>query len=328
LPVGKLPAGLLRELLAVGPSLPPEVRLGPAVGEDACAIEVAAGVLVVATDPITFTGRRVGAHAAVINANDVAVMGVRPRWFLATVLLPEGTSAGEVRDLFHETREALGRLDAALVGGHTEVTPIVSQPVVVGVFLGLSEEGNVVQSGGLEDGDVVLQVGPAPVEGAAVLAMEAADRLEALDAAVVVSASRALEDPGISVVDPALRAAELGARAMHDPTEGGLATGLIELAEASGTGLVVDEEAVLWFEPGRVICDALGADPWGTLASGSLLAGFRADAADGAARELRDRGFVVAAIARAEGTGVCTRSGRSLPRFDTDEVARVLALAR
>ncbi len=326
--VGKLPAELLRELLAGGPPLPPEVRLGPAVGEDACAIDVPGGTLVVATDPITFTGRGVGAHSVVINANDVAVMGVRPRWFLATVLLPEGTTREEVRVLFDETHRALERFEAALVGGHTEGTPAVAQPLVVGVFLGLAEEGRWVRTGGLEAGDVVLQVGAAPVEGAAVLAVEAAPRLTALAPGTLERARRALEDPGISVVAPALLAARLGARAMHDPTEGGLATGLLELAEASGTGLLVDEEAVLWFGPGRAVCAALEADPWGTLASGTLLAGFSAADAERAVHTLREQGFSVAAIARAEGTDVRTRAGCPLPRFDTDEVARVLGSER
>ncbi len=324
LPIGKLRADLLRELLA-GLPLPPEVRLGPALGEDACAIDVQAGVLVATTDPITFTGRGVGAHAVLINANDIAVTGVRPRWFLATVLLPQGTTESDVRDLFGEMREALSGIGASLVGGHTEVTAAVQRSIVVGVFLGMAEDGSIVKTGGLEAGDVVLQVGPAPVEGAAVLATEAADRLGALESGLLESAGRALVDPGISVVDAALLSARLGACAMHDPTEGGLATGLIELSEASGSGLVVDEEAILWFGPGRALCDALGADPWGTLASGTLLAGSRPDLAEDAARELRENGFAVATIARAEGADVRTRAGRPLVRFDTDEVARVLA---
>ena len=116
LPTGKLPPKLLAELLADGPPLPEEVRLGPAPGEDACAIELPAGTLIAATDPITLTGAGVGAHAVVINANDVAVMGARPRWFLATVLLPEGTHENEVRELFRGTRLALRDCGAALSG--------------------------------------------------------------------------------------------------------------------------------------------------------------------------------------------------------------------
>ena len=325
LPVGKLPAGLMQELLEAGAPPPAEVLLGPSVGEDACAIRVPSGVLVVATDPITLTGAGVGSHAVVINANDVATTGVTPQWFLAAVLLPVGTTSKGVRALFAEMREALQRLGASLVGGHTEVTAAVSQVVVVGQFLGLSDDGHFVRTGGVEVGDRILQVGPAPVEGAAVLAVEARDRLDHLLRTTIEAARGAIEDPGLSIVEAALEATRLGAHALHDPTEGGLATGLCELAQASGLALVVEPEAVLWFEPGVAVCEALGADPWGTLASGTLLAAFAPDVSAGALRALESAGFRVADIGHAEpGTGVRTPDGRPIPRFDADEVVRVL----
>lgn len=321
---GKLPAALLRELLDAADPLPAEVRLGPAVGEDACAIDVPGGVLVAATDPITLTGHEVGAHAVVINANDVAVMGVRPRWFLATLLLPAGTRSSEVRELFARMRETLAGLGATLVGGHTEVTAAVTQPVVVGQMLGLREDRHFVRSSGVHPGDVIVQIGPAPVEAAKILVGECVDRLQHLDAAVLERARGALQDPGISVVEPALAAAELGATALHDPTEGGLSTGLYELAEASELKLTVDVAAVLWFRAGAAVCEALGADPWGALASGTLLAAFSAVDARRAREQLEARGWPTSVIASAEpGQGVFAAE-RPLVSFDRDEVARLL----
>src|SRR5438876_6206890 len=135
LPPGKLASGLLEQLLAtLGPS-PGEVRLGPALGEDACVLEVRDGILVAACDPITLTSARVGRYAVIVNANDVAVMGVRPCWFLVTVLLPVGSTEHQVHELFADMRDALAGLGVALVGGHTEVTAAVRQPVVVGQML-------------------------------------------------------------------------------------------------------------------------------------------------------------------------------------------------
>ena len=326
LPTGKLHPQLLRELLGAQSPLPAEVRLGPEPGEDACAIDVPGGTLVAATDPITLTGSGVGSHSVVINANDVAVMGVRPRWFLAAILLPDGTSEQQVRAIFAGIRRALDAVGAALVGGHTEITAAVAQPVVVGQMLGLAENGRIVRTGGALEGDAIVQAGAAPVEGAAVLAAEASKRLSAVDAALRRRAREALTLPGISVVESALLAAELGAHALHDPTEGGLATGLHELAEASQLKIRLDGEPVLWFEPGRAICDALGADPWGTLASGTLLAAIPADRAGAVCSELEARGVPASAIGRAvPGSGVEHSDGRPLPRFDRDEVARVLA---
>jgi hydrogenase maturation factor len=328
IPTGKLPPALLAELLAAGPPLPSEVRLGPKVGEDACAIDVPAGTLVAGTDPITLTGQDIGAHAVVVNANDVAVMGVRPRWFLAAVLLPAGTRERDVRALFAAMRKALSACGAALVGGHTEVTQAVAQPVIVGQMLGLAETGRIVMTGGVRAGDAVVQVGSAPVEGAAVLAREAGTRLGGVRRASRAAALRALEDPGISVVEPALACAALGATALHDPTEGGLAAGLVELADASGVALEVESDAIAWFEPGLEICAAVGADPWGTLASGSLLAAFPAGAAARACAALAARGFRAGPIGRAHAGAGVRRDGRPLEAPARDEVARVLEQPR
>jgi len=302
------------------------VLLGPAVGEDACAIAWAEDALVAASDPITLTGSEVGAHAVVINANDIAATGARPRWFLATLLLPQGTCADEVRELFQAMHRALDRVGAVLVGGHTEVTGAVMQPVVVGTMLGLAEGGRFVRTGGAQPGDVVIQVGAAPLEGAAVLATEAAHRLSSVDPATVARAREAAREPGFSIVEPALVAARQGASALHDPTEGGLAMGLYELAEASGIALEVDADRVLWFEPGLAVCRAVGADPWGTLASGTLLAAFPTAKLPDALAALERLGTPGREIARGRaGDGVWDRDGRPLPRFQRDELARVLS---
>jgi hydrogenase expression/formation protein HypE len=325
---GKLPAALLRKLLETGRAPPTELLLPPAVGEDACAIDIHGGALIAATDPITLTGRQIGAHAVVINANDVAVMGVRPRWFLAAILLPLGTTSSEVEALFRDMHAELDRLAVTLVGGHTEITAAVVQPVVVGQMMGYQPDGRFIRTGGMRAGDIVLQIGLVPIEGAAVLANEAGERLEDLAPDLVARAQRAARDPGISIVEPALRAAELGATAMHDPTEGGLSAGLHELAEASALALRVDTDAALWFEPGRAICAALGADPWGVLASGTLLAAFPQEIADRARATLVEDGHPTARLGRAEpGSGVYGLDGSTLRRHEQDEASRILSVA-
>jgi hydrogenase expression/formation protein HypE len=322
---GKIPVGLLAELLAELPPAPPELRLGPRVGEDACAIEIAGGALIAASDPITLSSEEIGRLAVIVNANDLAVTGARPRWFLAVILVPPGTDESVVRGVFVAVRDALVEVGASLVGGHTEVTPVVTRPLVVGQMLGLAEAGRFVATGGVAPGSVVVQVGPAPVEGAAVLAQEASGRLGGLDTAVLAAARAAFDRPGISVVEAALLAARLGATALHDPTEGGLAAGLHELADASGVRIRIDRQAVLWFEPGVAVCRALGADPWSTLASGTLLAAFPAETAELALQALARQRHSAAVIGQAEpGSGVHDRDGRSIPRRERDDVDRVL----
>lgn len=325
IPPGKLPTALLRRLLAEGRRPAPGLLLGPAVGEDACALDLGGpATLVVAADPITFAGAAAARSAVLVNANDVAATGARPRWFLATLLLPPGSTEDAAEALFREMDRALDAVGAAAAGGHTEVTDAVRRPVVAGQMLGLA--ARVVPTGGLRAGDVVVQVGPAPVEGAAVLAGALEGRGGEVPEAVARAAARALDDPGISIVAPALLAAELGATAMHDPTEGGLAGALGEMGEAAGVALSVDRAAVLWFAPGVEICRALNADPWATLASGALLAGFPPGIAAAAIRRLREAGHAAAVIATAgPGTGVRDLDGRPIPTPARDEVARLLA---
>lgn len=324
---GKLPSRLLASLLSESASPTPEVLLGPRIGEDACVIKLPAGALVAASDPITLTGSDVGAHAVLINANDVAVTGVRPRWFLAVVLLPTGTEEETLRQIFIGMRRELDSLGAVLVGGHTEVTDVVKQPVVVGQMLGHRDDGQFLPTGGLRPGDVVLQIGEAPIEGSAIAAGALLDRLASLPEEVIDAARGALRDPGISVVEAALLCSDLGARALHDPTEGGLSAGLYELAEASGVAIEgVDPASIPWFAAGLEICRELGIDPWGTLASGALLAGFPASEAESALAAFAQRGIPAQQVGIArEGTGVRLSSGEPLARYERDELSRLLA---
>jgi hydrogenase expression/formation protein HypE len=323
--MGKVSAVLLERLLEDLAPLPPEVVVGPAIGEDACAIEVEAGVLVAASDPITLSAAGVGRAVVTINANDLAVTGVRPRWFLATVLLPVGATESELERLFGEMRSALSAVGAALVGGHTEVTDVVSSPVVVGHMLGFAPTGRIVTTSGVRSGDAIVQVGMVPIEGAAVLALEHAAALASLPHATVQAASAAMDDPGISVVEAAIAAAELGASAMHDPTEGGLAAALWELASAAQVALRIDRDRIAWFPAGLDVCRAAGADPWATLASGMLLAAFPEPGASDAVQGLAARGYEAVIIGLAEpGEGVRDTTGRPIPWPDRDEVARLL----
>ena len=324
LPPGKLAPDFLARLVET--SLPPEVVLGPRIGEDACAIEVETGTLVAATDPITLTGAGVGAHAVAVNANDVAVTGARPRWFLACVLLPEGSTREDAEALFAGMRSALDLVGAALVGGHTEVTGAVRQPLVVGQMLGVATE-RIVPTGGLRPGDAVVQIGPAPVEGAAVLAdVLPQERLASISPRALEAARSAVDAPGILVVEPALAAARSGATALHDPTEGGLSAGLHEMADASGVTLTIEPDRILWFEPGLELCTVAGLDPWGTLASGTLLAGFSPDRLDRASHDLASAGHPHSVIGRAgHGCGVTLAGGSRLARFERDELSRLQA---
>ena len=119
--------------------------------------------------------------------------------------------------------------------------------------------------------------------------------------------------------------ARLGATALHDPTEGGLAAGLHELARASGVRIRIDRSAALWFEPGIALCRALGADPWATLASGTLLAAFSPGLAGEALSALAAHWHAAAIGAAEPGSGLRDTGDHAIPWPERDEVARILA---
>ena len=244
-----------------------------------------------------------------VNANDLAVMGATPRWLMATLLLPEGSDRAMVESIFDQLSDACREHDITLVGGHTEVTYDLPRPIVAGAMLGEVAKDRVVLTSGAREGDSIVLTKGIAVEGTAILAREAAETLReaGVGEEVLARAARLLFEPGISVRREAEIACEAGARSMHDPTEGGLATGLLEMASASGLGLRVDAARIPVLPECRMLCDALGLDPMGLIASGSLLAAVPPDRAAGLIDALGDAGIeawgdrqVHGAVGRAE----------------------------
>jgi hydrogenase expression/formation protein HypE len=332
LPLGKLRPTLLRELLARHAAPDPRVVVGPRVGEDAAVLDMGDRYLVVTTDPITFVTEDLGWYALVVNANDLAVRGAAPRWFLATCLLPEGrTTEAEVTALFAQLGAACERQGVVLVGGHTEVTPGLERPIVVGTMLGEVDKTRLVTTGGARPGDVLVLTKGVPLEGTSIIARARADELRArgYDEAWLARARGTLAR--LSVVPEALLAADLvRVHAMHDPTEGGVATALWELADAAGVGLVVEAERIPVLAEGAALCREFGLDPLGTIASGALLLALGpADAGillHALAREGIEAAFIGRVVPREAGV-VLTRGGQpgTLPRFEQDEITRLLA---
>lgn len=334
LPTGKLPPEMLDRLLRNLPSEDPRVVIGASVGEDAAIIDFGDRYLVAKSDPITFATDRIGWYAVHVNANDVATRGAAPRWMMMTLLLPEGAATWEMTEaIVAQTAAACRELGVTLVGGHTEVTYDLPRPIIVGHMLGEVARDRLVTSGGGRPGDVVLLAGAVAVEGTALIAREFGAQAEArgVAAETVAAARRLLDEPGISVVNAAHLAVEtVQVRAMHDPTEGGLATGLHELAWAGGSGVEVDGDAIPILPECRALCAAFGLDPLGLIASGALLVVVRPDDLPALAAAYERAAIAWARIGtiteRSQGLRL-VRGGRAqpLPRFDQDEVTKLLA---
>ncbi len=329
-PVGKLPQSDLIALLARAPTNDPRVILGPGLGRDAAVVDFGDRYLVAKSDPITFATDEIGWYAVNVNANDVACLGAHPRWFIATLLLPEGrTDRPLVERIFDQIHAAGAQLGVVTVGGHTEITHGLDRPIVIGAMFGEVEPHRLVRSDGARPGDALILTKRVAVEGTALLAREAAPRLAGhLSAELLARAAAFLHDPGLSVVrDAAIATAAGEVHAMHDPTEGGIATGIHELTQAAGVGAIIEADALPIYPETQVLCDALGLDPLGLIASGSLLAAVAPQDAEAVVQALRAEGIDAAVIGtiRTE-PGVLLRSGtttRPLPTFPRDEIARL-----
>jgi len=214
LPVGKLRASFLQALFDRHPVKDERVLMGPRVGEDAAVIDLGERCLVATADPITFASEDAAWYALQVNANDIAVRGARPRWFLATLLLPEGaTTEVSVTTMFEQLTEACEALGVALVGGHTEVTHGLDRPIVAGTMLGEVEKERLVTTGGAQVGDAIVMTKGIPLEGAAIIAREREATLleRGVRPAVIRKARHFLRTPGISVVPEAEIACKLAA---------------------------------------------------------------------------------------------------------------------
>ena len=346
--LGKLPADHLARLLEGYSFSDPRVILGPRLGEDVAVLQMGDRYLVAKTDPITFATDAIGWYAVNINANDIACSGATPRWFLSTLLLPQDQAdAAMVESIFAQITRACEDIGATLVGGHTEITHGIDRPILVGAMLGEVEPEQLVTTGGARPGDSVLFTQGVAVEATSIIARERRDELSrkhGLSPEFLDGCADFIYRPGISVVRAAQVAISTApVHAMHDPTEGGLATGLWELATAAGVGLEIDARMVPIYPETRLLCDLYGLDPWGAIASGSLLLTVVENDAAAVCDALIDVGIAATVIGRVtdqerdvtllvdepERTSASGESSRKmskkipLPAFARDEIARL-----
>jgi hydrogenase expression/formation protein HypE len=331
LPIGKLPHELLARFLAQAPLHDPRVLQGPGVGLDCAILDLGDTLLALKSDPITFATEEIGWYGVQVNANDIATAGAHPRWFLITLLLPEETASeamaeGIASQIFSACRE----IGVDVIGGHTEITHSIDRPIFVGTMIGEVARDRLVTSRGAQPGDRVLLTKGIPIETTAILAREFPERLsEEFTPQEIEQAKDYLYDPGISVLKDALLAVESGqVNAMHDPTEGGLATALWELAQASQKTLIVDPEAAYVPELSRRMCEFFELDPWGAIASGALLLTSPTGEADQIRVALASQAITCVEIGRVEEGSITVKQEtseglRPLPRPDRDEIARL-----
>jgi hydrogenase expression/formation protein HypE len=275
LPPGKIPAEILRQVVFENLGAKrKEVTLGPAAGIDSAVIDLGDKSLITKMDPITGALERIGWLAVNVNANDISTFGVHPSFFLSCILLPEKSKRKTVEIISTQMDRAAKELGMAIVGGHCESTPGLKNPIVVGCAMGLTEKGNYVTAAGAKAGDCIILTKTAGIEGTAILASDRKDKLKTMRSSALKRAQEFFTK--ISVTKEALTAYHSGGvHAMHDPTEGGVAGGLHEMADASKETLQ--------------ICEAFDIDPLYLIASGSLLISADKNFTKNILRSLKDK---------------------------------------
>jgi hydrogenase maturation factor len=306
------------------------VIVGPSVGEDTAAVDIdGEAVLVLKTDPITFATESIGRYAVLINANDLATAGTDARWMLATLLLPCGFSRAQVRQVFADLNAACTESGITLCGGHTEITDAVSRPVVTGIMAGTVTRDDLIEKHRMAPGDRVLVTKGIAVEGTAIIAAEFEQLLlEKGMTDAQIEACRRFQSM-ISILPEARIARDVGGvSALHDVTEGGIATALMELSQAGGKGLTIRRDALPIYPQTRRLADLLGIDPLGLIGSGSLLICCRPEYASRLIAVLEKSDIAVADIGEVtpDSPGIdAVENGSPVPwpRFDVDEITRL-----
>lgn len=272
--IGKVPENILkRSVFKYIHHHRKEVLVHPGIGEDCCAVETGNGeIMVFSSDPVTGAGKGAGRIAVHINANDIASSGAEPVGILASIIMPPGASEADLKEIMKDISQACDELGIEIMGGHTEVSDIVKRTVINITCTGKVQKGHFIPAGGLSEGDDIVMTKWAGIEGTSIIAESKADiLLEKLPKCLIETASSFKQY--LSIVPEARIAAENGATAMHDVTEGGIFGALWEIGEASGTGIIADLDKIPIKQETIEVCEVFNINPYMLISSGSLLIG-------------------------------------------------------
>ncbi len=325
--VGKVPENVLkRSVIKQLHYRRDEVILGPGIGEDCAALALLPDeMLVMSTDPITGATKDIGKLAIQITANDLASAGAEPIGVLLTILLPDGTREIALKRIMEQMELACREVKMQILGGHTEVTRIVNQPVVSVTGVGKAKKGQLVTTAGARPGMDIVVTKWIGLEGTTILAKEKEAELKARFPEAFVNTAISFEQY-LSVLPEAAVAVKSGVGAMHDVTEGGIFGALWEMAEASDVGLEIDLKKIPIRQETIEVCEYFDINPYGLISSGSML--MAAEDGQTLVEDLARAGIPASVVGKAVAGNdrVILRDGerRFLEPPKTDELYRVL----
>lgn len=317
--IGKIDPECLDTVLSRTGAPDEDVLVGPAYGEDAAAVQVGEEVLVINTDPVSLAADRIGTIGISVACNDIAASGGEPRWLTATVFLPDDDPA-VLEAIADQLDSAAREAGVAIVGGHTEYASDRDRPLLSLSCLGLADE--YIPTGGASPGDRLVLTKGAGIEGTAVLATDFDEEIDA-SKDLLEEGAALFEELGVL---PDARALREYASALHDPTEGGLIDGALELAVASNATARIDRERVPIRDVTARLCEAMGVDPLSVFGSGALLAAVPPEDAENALDALDDAGIGAAEIGEiAEGDPGLVLNGERIDEPVRDDLYELWA---
>ncbi len=278
---GRLSHQLLDELII------PIVSGVPSSGQnDAALLDSVPGRLAYTTDsfvvdPIFFPGGTIGSLAVHGTINDLAMMGARPLWLSVGLIIEEGFSKGDLRIILEDMRAAADAAGVAIVTGDTKVVPRgkADKIFITTSGVGAVEHDLPIHGANAQPGDVIIINGTIGDHGIAVMAGR-----EGLEVGTEIKSDSA----ALNSLTAALLAEVGGAlHVLRDPTRGGVATTIKEIAQQSGVAITLREESLPVTTAVRGVCAILGLDPLFVANEGKLLAFVTADAAEAALAAMR-----------------------------------------
>lgn len=325
--IGKLPEPILiRSVLKQVKHRREEVLVGPAVGQDCAVVQVESDeVLVMSTDPITGTVKDLGSHSIHITANDLAASGAEPIGVMLTVMLPDTVEEPEVKKMMQEAEATCKKLNMEVLGGHTEITNVVRQPLISVTGVGKIKKSRVITTLQVQPEQDIVVTKWIGLEATTILAKEREEELRKRFPAGIVDTAIGF-DRFLSVVPESRIAMEHGVAAMHDITEGGVFGALWEMASGAGVGLEVDLKKIPIRQETVEICQYFDLNPYQIMSSGSMM--IAADDGHELVRKLEKAGIHAAVVGRTNaGNDRILRNGedvRYLDKPQPDELYKVL----
>lgn len=271
LPVGKLDSDILKKIVFEKITFRrSEVITRPGIGEDCAAIDFGQYECVVSTDPITAAVNDIGRLSIHISCNDVASNGIEPLGILLTVMLPVGTTTGDIEKIMSDAAHAAELCNVEIIGGHTEITPAVAKPVIVSTAIGRAVCGASASAKDMKPGDFIYMTKTAGIEGTGIIACDFEKELLTIMSSEEVEEAKALLDL-VNVIPEGLIGGSVGTSGMHDITEGGILGAVWEMCRISGNGADVYIDKIPVLDVTKKVCGHFDIDYLRLISSGCML---------------------------------------------------------